>query len=193
MGMKRGAIAIGVIVALFFISKTIKYYNKKVKISIYFLAILSCIGIVYFFMYQMAHSDYLAQRIQDTLSGNSSNRDEIYSFFWTYFTEKADIFNYLFGRGANGTLEIYYNYAHNDWLEIAVNQGLLGIIVYAVYWICFYRTWKYATNIQAKTILAIVLIIFFAKTMFSMSYTAVSYVSASVFGYALATLNKKNT
>ena len=135
----------------------------------------------------------MMKRIEDTLSGNSSGRDNLYTFFWNYFTENADFTHYLLGRGANGTLEIYYNYAHNDWLEIAVNQGLLGIIIYAFYWFCFYKTWKHAKNIDSKTILVLTALIFFAKTLFSMSYADMSYVSTSVLGYALATVNKTNT
>ena len=86
---------------------------------------------------------------------------------------------YLFGRGANGTLEILGVFAHNDWLEIAVNQGLLGIAVYAVYWKQFYSTWRQSTNIEAKTILALVGIIYFAKTIFSMSYADMTYAVVS--------------
>ena len=147
---------------------------------------------VYFVMDMMSSSDYLLQRIEATKEGNSSGRDNLYSFFGTYFMERADALHYLFGRGANGTLEIYYNYAHNDWLEIAVNQGLLGIIVYAIYWKNLYSTWRQSTNIEAKTILALVGIIYFAKTLFSMSYGDMTYVCTSVLGYALATYKKPN-
>ena len=157
------------------------------------LSIGICICAVFFFTHEMTTSDYMMKRIDDTLAGNSSGRDNLYSFFWKYFTEQADFKHYLIGRGANGTLEIYYNYAHNDWLEIAVNQGILGVVVYAFYWLCFYKTWKHATNIDAKTILALTALIFFAKTMFSMSYNDMSYVSTSVLGYALATLKRPNS
>ena len=152
-----------------------------------------CVGAVFFFIHQMTTSDYMMERIEETIAGNSSGRDKLYSFFWNYFTENANFLQYLFGRGANGTLEIYYNYAHNDWLEIAVNQGLIGIVVYAFYWLGFYKTWKRATNIDAKTILALTFFIFFAKTMFSMSYADMTYVSTSILGYALATLNNPNS
>lgn len=191
-GMKRGAIAIGAVVSVYFILQAIKNSKGKTKFAIIFLSVAICVGVVYFLMYQMANSDYMMQRIQATMEGNSSGRDNLYSFFWTYFTERADILHYLIGRGANGTLEIYYNVAHNDWLEIAVNQGLLGIAIYAIYWICFYKTWKHSSNIEAKTILSIIILIYFAQTLFSMSYGDMTYVVTSVLGYALATTNKTN-
>lgn len=192
MGMKRGAILIGGVVVLYLIWQIIKNARGKQRFIVILLTAVLAVAGVYFVIDMMASSDYFMQRLEATKEGNSSGRDSLYSFFWTYFTEKADAIQYLFGRGANGTLEIYYNYAHNDWLEIAVNQGLLGIIVYAVYWKKFYSTWCQSTNIEAKTIFALVGIIYFAKTIFSMSYGDMTYVCTSVLGYALATYKKPN-
>lgn len=193
MGMKRGAIIIGLVCAAYFMWQAIRNSTGKTRFMFIILSVGICAGAVLFFIHQMSTSNYMMKRIEDTLSGNSSGRDNLYTFFWNYFTENADFTHYLLGRGANGTLEIYYNYAHNDWLEIAVNQGLLGIIIYAFYWFCFYKTWKHAKNIDSKTILVLTALIFFAKTLFSMSYADMSYVSTSVLGYALATVNKTNT
>lgn len=193
MGMKRGAIAIGLASSVYFMWQSITKSKGKTRFLFIVLSVSICIGSVLFFIHQMSSSDYMMKRIEDTLAGNSSGRDRLYSFFWKYFTEDASFIHYLIGRGANGTLEIYYNYAHNDWLEIAVNQGLLGIVVYAFYWFGFYKTWRLATNIDAKTILALMFLIFFAKTIFSMSYADMTYVSTSVLGYALGTINKQNS
>lgn len=190
MGMKRGAILIGGVIVLYFVWRIIKTSRGRQRIVIFFLTIVLAIVAVYFVIDMLSNSDYFVQRLEATKEGNSSGRDSLYSFFWTYFTERADFVQYLFGRGANGTLEIYYNYAHNDWLEIAVNQGMFGVIIYVVYWICFYRTWRRSTNVEAKMILALVGIIYFAKTIFSMSYSDMTYICTSVFGYALATTNK---
>lgn len=192
MGMKRGAILIGGVVVLYLIWQIIKNARGKQRIIVILLTAVLAVAGFYFVIDMMTSSDYFIQRLEATKEGNSSGRDSLYSFFWTYFTEKADAIQYLFGRGANGTLEIYENYAHNDWLEIAVNQGLLGIIVYAVYWKQLYSTWRQSTNIEAKTILALVGIIYFAKTLFSMSYGDMTYVCTSVLGYALATYKKPN-
>lgn len=192
MGMKRGAIAIGGVVVLYLIWQIIKNARGNQRFIVIILTAVLAVAGVYFVIDMMTSSDYFLQRLEATKEGNSSGRDSLYSFFWTYFTERADAIQYLFGRGANGTLEIYYNYAHNDWLEIAVNQGLLGIIVYAVYWKQFYSTWRQSTNIEAKTILALVGIIYFAKTIFSMSYGDMTYVCTSVLGYALATYKNPN-
>lgn len=191
IGMKRGAILIGGVVFLYLIWQIICNARGKQRVIVFLLtAVLAVAGV--YFVIDMMTSDYFLERLEATKEGNSSGRDSIYSFFWTYFTEKADVLHYLFGRGANGTLEIYEKAAHNDWLEIAVNQGLLGIIVYAFYWKKLYSTWRKSTNIEAKTILALVGIIYFAQTLFSMSYGDMTYVSTSVLGYALATYKNPN-
>lgn len=192
IGMKRGAIIIGAISAIYFMWRVIKSSRGNTRFLFIFLSVAICGGVVYFFIHEMATSDYMQQRLESTMEGNSSGRDNLYSFFWHYFTDEADVLHYLIGRGANGTLEIYYNYAHNDWLEIAVNQGVLGLVVYAFYFLEFYKTWKCATNTDAKTILALMLFIFFAMTLFSMSYADMTYVATAPFGYALATINKPN-
>ena len=193
MGMKRGAIIIGFISAIYFMWRVIKNSRGKTRFVFILLSVVICVSVVYFFIHEMATSDYMQHRLESTMEGNSSGRDNLYSFFWHYFTDEADAVHYLIGRGANGTLEIYYNYAHNDWLEIAVNQGVLGLVVYAFYFLGFYKTWKSATNIDAKTILALMLFIFFAKTLFSMSYGDMTFVATCSLGYALATINKPNS
>ena len=193
MGMKRGAILIGGVVVLYLIWQIIRNTKGKQRVIVILLTAVLAVAGVYFVIDMMMSSDYFIQRLEATKEGDSSGRDSLFSFFWTYFTEKAGFLHYLFGRGANGTLEIYDNYAHNDWLEIAVNQGLLGITVYAVYWKQFYSTWRQSTNIDAKTIIAIIGIIYFAKTLFSMSYGDMTYVCTSVLGYALATYKRPNS
>jgi O-antigen ligase len=189
MGMKRGAIAIGALTAVYFIVQAIRNTSGRTRFVLVLLSAALVVIAIQFFLYRMATSEFMMDRFQRTMEGYSSGRDDLYSFFWTYFTHQADTLHYLFGRGANGTLEIYYNYAHNDWLEVAVNQGLLGLAVYFIYWKHFYKTWRWTTNKDAKAILAMFIIIYFAKTMFSMSYGDMTYVCTSVLGFALANRN----
>ena len=192
MGMKRGAIIIGVVAFVYFIFQTIKNSKGKYRFLFIVLSVALCVGAVSFFIYQMDNSDYMMKRIEDTREGNSSHRDDLYMHFWDYFRYTATTLHFLIGRGANGTLEIYYNYAHNDWLELAVNQGLLGVAIYLLYWRCLYRTWKRATNRDARTILFITFWIFFPKTLCSMSYGDMTYINTSVLGFALANVNSFN-
>uniref|UniRef100_UPI0040255664 O-antigen ligase family protein n=1 Tax=Prevotella sp. TaxID=59823 RepID=UPI0040255664 len=187
MGMKRGAIIVGVLSILYFLYFNYRYHRGISKLKVLFFSILIVLAAVYVVTYMMDTSEYFSQRILQTEEGGSSGRDVIYEFFWNHFKYETDTGKYLFGNGANATLGIGVNYAHNDWLEIAINQGLLGLVVYAFYWLSFYKTIrKTKQNLSAKLVLTLSFISFFTMTIFSMSYTEYSIFSTTVFGYYLA-------
>lgn len=187
MGMKRGSIIVGVLSLIYYLYFNFKYNNRVSKGKVVFFSILLIVAAYFITEHMMESSDYFMSRIAQTKEGNSSGRNEIYEHFWNHFKNEMDTFKFLFGNGANATLDIGVNYAHNDWLEIAINQGVLGLVVYAIYWLCFLRTIKSIRNNKtAKLILSLTFISFFIKTLFSMSYTEYSIVSCTVFGYYLA-------
>ena len=187
MGMKRGAIIVGVVSLIYYLYFNFKYNNQVSKGKVLFFSILIIVAAYFITEYMMESSDYFMSRIAQTKEGNSSGRNEIYEYFWNHFKNEMDTFKFLFGNGANATLDIGINYAHNDWLEIAINQGVLGLVVYAIYWLCFCRTIKSIKyNKSAKLVLSLTFISFFIMTLFSMSYTEYSIFSSTVFGYYLA-------
>lgn len=186
-GMKRGAIIVGVVSMLYFLYFNLKYNNQVPKRKVIFLSFLIIIAAYFLTNYMMETSDYFLSRIEATKEGNSSGRNKIYEYFWNHFKNETNIFKFLFGNGANATLGIYINYAHNDWLELAINQGLFGIIVYMIYWLFFLLTIKSIKyNQTAKLVLTLIFISYFIETLFSMSYTEYSMVPSTVFGYYLA-------
>ncbi len=192
IGMKRGAILIAAVTLPFFFFEEFKKTAPKQKfIILLFLVIFVSIG-VRFIQNLMDTNEYFMLRVLDTAEGNSSGRDSVYSFFWDYFLHKNTFLTFLFGNGANHTLEVYDMAAHNDWLEIAINQGLLGVVFYLFYWFGFLKTWLDSSNLDARLGIAIVGVVFFLKTFFSMSYSEMSYVSTCVFGYYLAVYKSPN-
>lgn len=187
MGMKRGAIIVGVVSLIYYLYFNFKYNNQISKGKVLFFSILIIVAAYFITEYMMESSDYFMSRIAQTREGNSSGRNEIYEHFWNHFKNEMDTFKFLFGNGANATLDIGINYAHNDWLELAINQGVLGLLVYAIYWLCFWKTIRSIKyNKPAKLVLTLTFISFFIKTLFSMSYTGYSLFSCTVFGYYLA-------
>lgn len=110
--------------------------------------------------------------------------------FVIFFLSQDNIINILLGNGAYYTLQISDNFAHNDWLEIAVGQGLLGLIVYVNYWIATYRM-AVKSNLPSNKSFAMLLIfvIYLLKTMFSMSYDAMNIFSTYVIGYCVCQIN----
>lgn len=187
MGMKRGAIIVGVLLMLYFLYFNYRYHQSMSKTKVLFFSALIVIAAVYIVQYMMETSDYFMARIAQTEEGGSSGRDAIYEHFWNHFKNETDNVKFIFGNGANATLGIYINYAHNDWLEIAINQGVLGLVAYAFYWLCFLKTiWNTKHNKTARLVLSLAFISFFVESIFSMSYTGYSMMACTTFGYCLA-------
>ena len=186
IGMKRGAILIALITLPMLLWRSFTMATKKQKyVFIVLVASFIYLG-VSFIKYQMQTSEYLMLRILETEAGESSGRDSLYGFFIHYFFNQDSFFAFLFGNGANATINIFENYAHNDWLEIAINQGLVGVVIYVIYWISFFYTWKKSSNYSIKLGLAIMFVVLLTKTFFSMSYGNMSYVSTCILGFFLA-------
>lgn len=192
MAMKRGAIIVGTIMLIYILYFNYKYNKNVSKRKVIVFSLFIIVAAYFITEYMMESSDYFMSRIEQTKEGNSSGRNALYERYWNHFKNETDIFKYLLGNGANATLGIGVNYAHNDWLEIAIDEGVLGLVIYCIYWFCFWRTIasiKY--NITAKLVLTLTFISFLIMTVFSMSYTEYSIYSCSVFGYYLAHCKEK--
>lgn len=192
MAMKRGAIIVGTIMLIYILYFNYKYNKNVSKRKVIVFSLFIIVAAYFITEYMMESSDYFMSRIEQTKEGNSSGRNALYERYWNHFKNETDILKYLLGNGANATLGIGVNYAHNDWLEIAIDEGVLGLVIYCIYWFCFWRTIasiKY--NITAKLVLTLTFISFLIMTVFSMSYTEYSIYSCSVFGYYLAHYKEK--
>lgn len=191
IGMKRGAILIGIICIIFFIYSNIKQANSKQKWSI-ILFVLLFLFWGYAFIERFAeNSSYFQSRIEDTESGNTSGRDFYYSTLWNYFLMETNNLKLLFGNGAEGAFHAVGYVAHNDWLEILLGQGILGFMIYVYYWFSFIIEWKKSNDVLTKSVIGLTLLVFFMKTMFSMSYQTMSFYTNSVLAYCLYINNKK--
>lgn len=190
--MKRGAIAIGIFCAILFLVNNMKKVSLKKKIGLIFLSATICFIGSLFIEKKLQESVYFQKRIEDTINGNSSGRDRLYERFANYFWNETSPMQFIFGSGANATLKVSDNYAHNDWLEIAVNQGILGGFIYLIYWILFLRVLS-SKNYEphVKLALVILFVIYFLRTIISMSYNDMTVGATLVLGYCLAQ-EKKN-
>lgn len=187
MSLKRGAILIGAICLLWFLYRMITLSTKRGKIMVLFLtAILLVVGYYYIADFYLS-SEYFQYRVEQTMEGRTSNRELLYTTLTDYFINQDSLGRILFGNGAMATIMIAGNFAHNDWLELAICQGLLGVAIYVVYFvslIIFFR--KTSNNPLIYNILGMVLMILFASSLFSMSYNALSLAVTLCLGYCLA-------
>lgn len=183
--VKRGAIIVGALCTVYFIYNSLKNSAKKTKWYVWMLALAFVIIGTRYVGDFFANSEYAQMRLAGTLEGDSSGRDTIFTNAWNIFIN-SNLFGLLFGHGASATIRLMGIFAHNDWLELLVNQGILGAAVYLFYWLAFYKTFRRDRNLETKPVLGTLLIIYFAATLFSMSYNAMTLPANLALGYCLA-------
>ena len=186
-GMKRGAILTGSVCALWLLYKSFTGASFKRKMGILILTAVLLAAIAYGVSYLMESSDYFAYRIAQTEARGSSGRDILYRNAVEYLLNLSDSRTLLFGAGANATINLLGNYAHNDWLEILINNGIIVTLVYLIYWVSLlWECFNNRKNILVYLVLTSFFIIGFLESLFSMSYNGVSIYLSSIVGLALA-------
>lgn len=191
LAMKRGAILIGAIMSLLFISQEFKQSHGFTKSAIIFLIFLLC-GATYMFISDyMMENDYFLKRISNTIDGNSSGREDIYSTLWDRYLHEKDILKILFGGGIWYTTKISWTAAHNDWLEFLLDMGAFGVVIFAIYWIKFFQlTISKKLPANSRFCLLLIFVLYFLKTIFSMSISAMTYIDGMMLSIALCGLIK---
>ena len=132
--------------------------------------------------------------MEATLNGDSSGRDTIYKDLYRLFFNTVSEFTILFGYGANATIKYLGIEAHNDWLEILINNGLLGVFLYLIYWLFYYQTWKQMKKITSTYIyytFGAYFLIMFLFSLYSMSYASIAISAKLGIGYCLAEFEKE--
>jgi hypothetical protein len=196
LGMKRGAIIIGALCTTWFFFITLKSNRLSTKqVLRVVLTIIVVVAAVFFIQYMLQNSDYFNYRLEKTMEGDSSGRDALFSTYYNFFLNQSNLLRIAFGNGADATLRKFGEFAHNDWLEIAINNGVFVLLLYAVYWVVLFRTIRKSRkrNPTAHIILGLFFIVYFMKTIFSMSYNDVTIFSCAALGYALACLDSPET
>ena len=189
--MKRGAILVGGLSAVIYI-----YYFIKTKKSIYKFGSIILIAIFIVLLFSklenfILQSDYFNVRLQQTLNGDSSGRDTMYAQILDYFWNQTFVISFLVGSGLVGTLELLGNGAHNDWLEFAIDMGLLGVVVYFIYWRRFILVWlRYNEGDNIKYAMGVIIVSELLKTLFSFSINSLPIYEVILLGYCLSLINK---
>lgn len=186
MGMKRGAILIGVVASIMFLYANIKNSSRWMK----FLTILLSVVIVYaigkYIVYMMDNSDYFMARIEQTLEGDASGRDVIYGSLWDTILSEPNPFYFYLGRGADSTLRVAGTFAHQDWLETFCNNGLTGVFILFLFFYTFAKNvWKskqYFPGMMFYSFFTLFIIIF-SKTLFSMSIQELDVSETMLIGF----------
>lgn len=188
IGMKRGAMLCGIVCAIWFLLNSIKSSHDIRRTLV---VILLTVGVIFLGFYAVDTiintSEYFNQRLEMTLEREFSNRDTIYASLFDHLMNETNLIRFFFGNGANATLDIATNYAHNDWLEIAINNGLVLVVVFAVFWFRLYKTYRKSNdNYVCSMVISMFLIVYLIKSFVSMSYAGIPTCAATALGFALA-------
>lgn len=187
LSMKRGAILAGFMAAGVYLLYLFRKAKRSTLVGLVIALVIGVWGTFELFERMMATSSFFQERVDDTLEGDTNGREWIYSFFIDEYMNNYSLQEKLIGRGANSTLEIMNMFAHNDWIELGINQGLLGMALYLFFWIAFVRLLlKKDVPPEVKTSLIMIFVIYFLKTWFSMSYSGYTLYSSMTFGYCIA-------
>lgn len=187
MSMKRGAIFVGAVMIIMFMMSHFKNVSLRHKLYLLCLSVLVLFVISFFSMILYTDSNYFQGRIEQTLSGDSSGRNSMYSSYISYFLGRTSFLEFIIGNGANSTFVLFGDYAHNDWIEFAINQGIIGILMYLVYWIAFIWEWKnYCGDKDYRNTLGNIIIAYFLIALYSMSFDGMPIAAAFCIGYCLA-------
>jgi hypothetical protein len=195
IGMKRGAIFSGAICSIWMILQTLKGNENRTgkelrrRFARVFFTILILVGAVYAIRYMLQTSAYFNERVQATIAGDASGREHMYRDFLAWFFEQNRLLPFFFGNGADATLRLFSIYAHNDWLEIAINNGIVVVLIYAAYWMSLFLLFRRCKKGNPTSLmLGMFIIVFFLATLFSMSYNSIPPYSSCAFAYALANI-----
>ena len=193
MSLKRGAILVGIIVFIWFLYRVFKTSSKRTKVWVSIMTIVAMIITCQQILDMYHNNDYFQYRLEQTLEGESSGRDVLYDALLTHFIYDTSIGEFLLGMGANGTLKVTDNFAHNDWLEIVTNQGLFGLVLFIIFWITLFKEWRNAKQLPIiYSALGAIFMICFLRTFFSMSYNDMPLCLTMCLGYCLANNILKN-
>ena len=194
LSFKRGAIVSGGVCILFFLYYSLKNNTiKKKKWKILILSVIILVVIYKVVLYLFETSDYFNSRYERTMLGDANGRDYMFPMFLDYLDNLVSGRRIMFGGGLDYSIHLFGLYCHNDWFELAICHGLLGVGCYLYYWFCFIKNLRMVKN---NNVSFMVMTLFFCSSLLNTFYTfsinSLTVFGTSVLGYVLA-LNTKST
>lgn len=167
---KRGALMCLAGAALFALFYYLKTHKVRLKTILGITLLLLVVG--YFVYQQYLDNEYLQYRMEATMEGKSSNRDVAYSQLFNHWLNETNPFLFLFGNGTAQTITVWGNYGHNDWLELLIDNGLVGALVYFAMFVATISYIRKARLSKLNKLSAyLCVLILFMQSCFSMGFS----------------------
>lgn len=129
-GSKRAAVISGAMGILMFFYFQLKIGEKRHRIRNSVIAILMIFGIGYWGVNTFLENEYLKERIEYMMEGDSAGREDLNTIVFNTWYESESIIQNIFGHGYFTSFEVSPNASHNDWLELLSSFGIIGFFVY---------------------------------------------------------------
>jgi hypothetical protein len=172
-GAKRGAILCAVVAVV--VSVCFLIIRKRLNFQLILSGVIVCIPLYFFIAKEYSENDYLQKRVESTKENNASGRDVAYAMLWNHWVSDPNLATQLFGNGSAQSVAVWGNYAHNDWLELLIDNGLVGCLLYLAIFISLFRQ-IHRTKIGFiyQLTLYLCVLMWLMKTVYSMGYTSIS-------------------
>lgn len=86
----------------------------------------------------------ILDRLSNIQDDGGSGRDIVWAYTWRMITEEPNVFPLLFGHGFNAVYSdsMLGLSAHNDFLEIIYDYGLIGLLLYLALYVQLFSYYK---------------------------------------------------
>lgn len=190
---KRAAIICGMVALGLIVFEYLYASKSKSKFKQYFFAIVLLFAIGYFGYDLYEQNQYAIDRMTLMMEGQSSGRDFLIEALTSFWFQSNRLISYLFGFGYNSSSLHSVHVSHNDWVDMLVSFGLMGIVVYfAIFRLLFIQVLQKDGTREKKVILILVICIALITSLTSRWYwSTFVYMQILILPYLLATYNKE--
>lgn len=190
---KRAAIVCGIVALGLIVFEYLYASEGKSKIKRYIVSVFLLFAVAYFGYDLYERNQYLMERMQQMIGGDSSGRDNLIETLLGVWYQADSLIPYLFGYGYNASGLNSVHVSHNDWVDMLVSFGLFGLLVYlALFRLLILQVFQKDWSKDKKIILILVVCIAIITSLTSRWYwSTFAYMQILILPYLLATHEKK--
>ena len=193
LGMKRGAILVAAFFVIYYLFIILQKEKTARKLFI-IIAVLVVFRLGYsYFNDFYANNSILQHRVDSTLEGSSSGRSILYAQAWSIWSQ-SNYFQLVFGHGASASLKYLDNFIHNDWLELLLDTGIVGVIAFLAFWISFITEWiRSRDNRLLFAVLGGYIVVLLPRTFYGMMYSNLQTIAVMAITYCITVNNNSSS
>jgi hypothetical protein len=190
---KRAAILCGIVALALIVFEYLYASKDKSKIKRYIVSVFLLFAVGYFGYDLYEQNQFLIERMQQMMGGDSSGRDNLIETLLGFWYQSDSLIPYLFGYGYNASGRYSVHVSHNDWVDMLVSFGLLGLLVYfALFRLLFLQIFQKDWAKDKKVILILLVCIAIITSFTSRWYwSSFAYMQILILPYLLATRERE--